>query len=653
MSTTAGLQLGTPGVHLAVRPPRPRYDAVRLDVAGFAGVASRGPVDTPTAVESWSEYHWLYGDGAGLLSRAVRVFFAQGGARAFVCRVSPIPRVESPLEAESVALHRIAWTTDEPPPYREPEVLLAARNEGSWGADLTITLGFDTTQQFRGRLEGADLTLPAGVALPVGTLLRLRSGTHPTQRTWAWVESVAERVASARRWRVAVLDRTWDAVGPDDHLRVTVVSAVVRVVDRDPSLPRQESFADLGLRYDHPRFARRVLEEESRLVLPVGAWPEVLPADPYLSTATSQVVRRGADRLGRYGPGSFFGPVPPELLPTDGPEPVDDDAPRVHGVDALALQQEVALLAVPDLFWDSAAGGFETEERAGRSGTCAGSCEPDAEPLVYRHPPVVTRLDGETGFDEILERQDLLVRHAERQRRFIALLDVPERMSTGAIARWRAAFDSSYAAAYHPWLGVASEQPGGRAEPVPPSAFAAGIIAARERSLGLPWGPANTDAVDAVTLSTAIDEATHAALHQLDVNVYRAEVRGIRLTAAHTLSRDPSLRQVSVRRLMTMLRLVLERQSQWIVFEPHTIELRQRLAGAVTQLLRDLYRAGAFAGSTESESFFVRCDDSVNTTWTEGLGRLVAEVGVAPAQPLEFLVLRLAQDAEGQIGIEG
>jgi phage tail sheath protein FI len=104
---------------------------------------------------------------------------------------------------------------------------------------------------------------------------------------------------------------------------------------------------------------------------------------------------------------------------------------------------------------------------------------------------------------------------------------------------------------------------------------------------------------------------------------------------------------------MTMLRLVVERQAQWLVFEPHTPEVRRQLREVLVQLLRELQRSGAFAGGTEHESFFVRCDETVNPSWTSGLGRLVAEVGVAPAQPLEYLVLRVAQDAEGMVRIDG
>jgi phage tail sheath protein FI len=90
-----------------------------------------------------------------------------------------------------------------------------------------------------------------------------------------------------------------------------------------------------------------------------------------------------------------------------------------------------------------------------------------------------------------------------------------------------------------------------------------------------------------------------------------------------------------------------------MVFEPNSPELRLVLTGVVTQLLRELFRAGAFAGTTEEEAFFVRCDEALNPAWSQAQGRLVAEIGVAPAHPLEYIVLRISQDADGRLGVEG
>ena len=100
---------------------------------------------------------------------------------------------------------------------------------------------------------------------------------------------------------------------------------------------------------------------------------------------------------------------------------------------------------------------------------------------------------------------------------------------------------------------------------------------------------------------------------------------------------------------MTMLRLALERQAQWLVFEPNTAELR---AGPDRRRDRSCCatctaRAPSPA-RTEEESFFVRCDDSAQP----GRGPR-RRAGWSPRsasprrQPLEYLVLRIAQDAEG------
>ena len=249
-------------------------------------------------------------------------------------------------------------------------------------------------------------------------------------------------------------------------------------------------------------------------------------------------------------------------------------------------------------------------------------------------------------------RQHRVVEVAALRRRFVALLDVPAGLPPRDVTAWRAAFDSSYAAAYHPWLGVPRVgDPRREIVLVPPSAFAAGIVAARERRLGLPWGPANELATGAVLAADVLGDAQHDDLHLLGINVFRAERDGFRLTAARTLTSDPEYRQLSVRRLMTMLALAIDRELQFLVFEPNTPGLRDRLRRSLTDFLRQMHRRQAFAGDTEATSFFVRCDEAVNPPSSQALGRLVAEVGVAPAAPLEYLLLRITQDVDGALQV--
>ncbi|MDD9206706.1 hypothetical protein PU560_09540 [Georgenia sp. 10Sc9-8] len=644
-----GLDLGAPGVYLVDPQERAALGAVRLDVTGFVGVAPRGPVDRPVAVESWSEYLWLFGgvdDGPGGLGTAVHAFFAQGGSRAFVLRVSPLPRDPHPAARAARSGLRLRLAQPRADGGARPvDLELRAASEGTWGDGLRVEWRFTAASRLTATADGTELTLPPGGTVPLGSLLRVWTGPAPDLR---WVEAVGSREdVAGHRARTVALDR------PVRHgtLDVDVLTATVTIRDTATDIAREETYRGLGLRTTHPSFARRRLDEESRLVKPGPGWPDrLLPPDARLGPVHAEPAERGADRWADVGAESFLGTVDPRLLPVGGVEPIDPDL-IVHGVDRMSLEPELGLLCVPDLLWDAVAPAATVDVPFRPRSSRFGPCPPAPAPLTYRPPaPEATLLHGPAALDAALARQRRVVELAEHQRRFVALLDVPARLGVGDVERWRAAFDSSYAAAYLPELRAAPG--GGRVRRLAASAAAAGIIAARERRLGLPPGPANELAADAVSAHPVTD-TEHDALHHLDVNVFRAERDGFRLTAAHTLSTVADYRQLSVRRLMTMLRLAVERQGQWLAFEPHTEELRREVRWAVTRLLRDLYRDGAFAGAGEDEAFFVRCDDSVTPRFEQEQGRLVAEIGVAPAVPLEFLLLRLSRDAGGAVTVEG
>jgi phage tail sheath protein FI len=338
---------------------------------------------------------------------------------------------------------------------------------------------------------------------------------------------------------------------------------------------------------------------------------------------------------------------------------MEEDPRRLRGATGAAHVAELGLLAVPDLLW-----AWLEDQPLPDTEPVAGSatfkdCAPPPEEITYRRRVKAILLDASTpaGLAEIVARQSRLVSLAEQHGRFVALLDVPQHLDARGIARWRASFNSSYCAAYHPWLGVlrAARMVGSAApvgELVPPSSFAAGIIAARERRLGLPWGPGNELAAGAVIAAATVTAPEHDLLHPLGINVFRGERDGHRLTAARTLSTALHLRQLSVRRLLTMLRLAVERDMQWVVFEPSTPALRELIRHTLLVFLRELYRAGAFAGDTEVEAFFVRVDDSLNPPASIDLGRLIVEIGVAPVEPLEFLILRITRDGDGGVRVE-
>ena len=63
--------------------------AVRTDVAGFIGLAQRGPAHQPVRLASWSQFQAVFGgyDPRGWLAYAVNGFFANGGNACWVVRV--------------------------------------------------------------------------------------------------------------------------------------------------------------------------------------------------------------------------------------------------------------------------------------------------------------------------------------------------------------------------------------------------------------------------------------------------------------------------------------------------------------------------------------------------------------------------------------
>ena len=51
-------------------------------------------------------------------------------------------------------------------------------------------------------------------------------------------------------------------------------------------------------------------------------------------------------------------------------------------------------------------------------------------------------------------------------------------------------------------------------------------------------------------------------------------------------------------------------------------------------------------GGAPEEAFVVRCNAENNPSEVRDAGRLIAEVGIAPTRPYEFLVLRIGQSEE-------
>jgi phage tail sheath protein FI len=92
------------------------------------------------------------------------------------------------------------------------------------------------------------------------------------------------------------------------------------------------------------------------------------------------------------------------------------------------------------------------------------------------------------------------------------------------------------------------------------------------------------------------------------------------------------------------IRLELERELAWTVFERNAEPLWQHVRLEVEDVLIHRWRDGDLVGETPAEAFFVRCGLGETMTQDDlGSDRLVVEIGVAPFAPEEFETFRIVR----------
>lgn len=210
--------------------------------------------------------------------------------------------------------------------------------------------------------------------------------------------------------------------------------------------------------------------------------------------------------------------------------------------------------------------------------------------------------------------------------------------------------DLSYAAVYHPWLLVPDpDGPTGALRPTPPDGAVCGAIAAREIARQVWAAPANVALPGVLDLQPNFSSGDWADLFARGFNLIREEASDFRVMSAHTLADDQTLQQLSVRRLLVQLRKALLQRGQDYVFDSNDGEFRERVGRGLEDLLRLMFAGGAFAGATQQSSYRVNVDGSINTPDDIDQGRMIAQILVAPSQPMEFLTVLLMRTGAGQL----
>ena len=215
--------------------------------------------------------------------------------------------------------------------------------------------------------------------------------------------------------------------------------------------------------------------------------------------------------------------------------------------------------------------------------------------------------------------------------------------------------DQPNSALYVPYLRAPDPLQNNAIVDFPPCGAVAGVMARTDARRGVWKAPAGLDAGIAgiQELKAKLTDGENGILNPLGVNCLRTfPASGSVVWGARTLAGNDVLasewKYVPVRRTALFLEESLYRGTQWVVFEPNDEPLWAQIRLNVGAFMHNLFRQGAFQGTTPRAAYLVKCDSETTTQTDINNGVVNILVGFAPLKPAEFVIIRIQQLA-GQI----
>ena len=240
---------------------------------------------------------------------------------------------------------------------------------------------------------------------------------------------------------------------------------------------------------------------------------------------------------------------------------------------------------------------------------------------------------------------DSIISLAEDRGDCIAVIDVENYGATvSQVTSAAASLNSSYAAAYWPWLQTQSAT--GKNEYVPASVVIPGVYAFTDGAAA-PWfAPAGLTRGGIPTVIQAERKLTRSqrdTLYNANVNpIATFPGSGISVFGQKTLQKKSSaLDRVNVRRLLIALKKFVGDVSRELVFEQNTNVTRNKFLAQVNPYLTSVVeQQGLFA-------YRVVMDDTNNTSDVIDRNQLIGQILIQPARTVEFVVLDFTIEPTG------
>ena len=233
---------------------------------------------------------------------------------------------------------------------------------------------------------------------------------------------------------------------------------------------------------------------------------------------------------------------------------------------------------------------------------------------------------------------NLVVSQAQNRTDCIAVIDlVPTGSTIGTVTSQASSYDTSYAAAYWPWVQSVD---GGTGQIVwsPASTFIPGVYAFTDASSD-PWfapaGITRGGMGQVVRAERKLTSTNRDTLYEANINpIATFPQQGVVVFGQKTLQKAATaLDRINVRRLLITLKGYISQIADNLVFEQNTIATRQNFLTQVNPYLESVQqRQGLFA-------FKVVMDENNNTPDVIDRNELIGQIFLQPTRTAEFILL--------------
>ncbi|MEN1783505.1 MAG: phage tail sheath C-terminal domain-containing protein [Bacteroidota bacterium] len=617
-----------PGVYIEEVPSGVRtIVGVSTSIAAFIGYFKRGPMNRAVRISNFGDFERAFGglDIDSEASYAIMQFFLNGGTQAYVVRVAS----GAPARA-SIA---------------DPPLGVEAIEAGTWGNNVRFAIDHSTPVANEFNMTIAEYDAVSGKLLRQEVFRNLGIDPNSTQRNFVWdiindanTGSTIVQISGARP-AAAITLPTANGTTSDPIVAPLALPANPTIdISLNGGAAITINLLDLVAGNNSLNAIAGSLENAIRAAN---------PANPiYANTAVNvvddrlQVVPGGTTAASVF---TFSNGVVTDLQ-FDGvtPQPLEyalgSATPGTNGTvpDATALigslNNKTGLFALEDV---------------------------DLFNILC-----IPRTGIRTGTNALTDAQadsvlSAAIAYCNSKRAFL-IMDTPLGIdSLSEIKNW---MDSSgnnlrdkNAAIYYPRVSVPDPLDNFRLRSVGACGTVAGLYARTDGTRGVWKAPAGTEAAlrNVSELTNVLSDRENGVLNPLGVNcLVNKPVYGNICWGARTLVGADQMasewKYVPIRRLTLFLEESLFRGLHWVVFEPNDESLWGQIRLNVGAFMNNLFKQGAFQGSSPKEAYLVKCDRETTTQNDINLGIVNIVLGFAPLRPAEFVIIKIQQLA-GQV----